>query len=54
MVHEVVMTFMKINYHYDQMWKITIGLFYDLVHKSVPKLMSSYDLVPIRDKLATG
>ena len=27
---------------------------YDLPHKPVPKLMSSHDLVPIRDKLATG
>ena len=27
---------------------------YDLAHEPVPKLMSSRDLVPIRDKLATG
>ena len=27
---------------------------YDLPYKPVPKLMNSRDLVPIRDKLATG
>ena len=44
------------NYCYDQIWEMTIvlKLSYDLPHEPVPKLMSSRDIVPIRDKLATG
>ena len=61
MAGEVVITFMRqlvtvmtINYCYDQIWEITIvfKLSYDLTHEPVPKLMSSCDLVPIRNKLA--
>ena len=33
---------------------IVLILSYDLPHEPVPKLMSSRDIVPIRDKLATG
>ena len=53
------MTFMThetMDYCYDQVWGIIIvlKLSYDLPNKPVPNLMSSCDLVPIRDKLTTG
>ena len=46
-IHEII------DYCDDQIWEITIvlKLSYDLPHEPVLKLVSSHDLVPIRDIL---